>query len=98
MEACSEQGFNIVQEGQDMLRKALSKSLSVHELVLHVVLVKKKDQSLRFCVDYCHFNDPTKKDVFLLSCRGDSGQHFSGSPCTNSSPFNICFDLASIPA
>ena len=35
-------------------------------IVSPVVLVRKKDQTLRFCVDYCQLNSITGKDVFPL--------------------------------
>ena len=31
-----------------------------------IVLVKKKDGSTRFCVDYCKLNDVTRKDPYSL--------------------------------
>ena len=41
---------------------------SVSPWASRVVLVPKKDESLRFCVDYRHYNSITRKDVFPLSC------------------------------
>lgn len=37
-----------------------------------MVLVKKKDGTLRFRADYGKLNRATKKDVYLLSCIDDS--------------------------
>ena len=31
-----------------------------------VVLVRKKDGSLQFCIDFCHLNTRTKKDAYPL--------------------------------
>lgn len=45
---------------------------STSPLVSPNVLVKKKDGSLRFCVDYRKLNSITKKDIYPLHCIDDS--------------------------
>jgi transposase InsO family protein len=45
----------------------------------NVVLVKKKDGTLRFCVDYRKLNDLTKKDVYPLPRIDDCLDALSGS-------------------
>ena len=48
-----------------------------------VVLVRKKDGSLQFCIDFRHLNTQTKKDAYPLSCMQETmesmvgTQHFS---------------------
>ena len=53
------------------------------------VLVKKKDNSVRFCVDYCRLNEVTKRDVYPLPRIDDAIDALSSA--------NICstFDLKS---
>ena len=48
-----------------------------------VVLARKKDESLLFCIDFCHLNAQTKKDAYPLPCMQETmesmvgTQHFS---------------------
>ena len=44
-----------------------------------IVMVKKKDGSSRFCVDYRKLNDITIKDAYPLPCVDESLDQLSGS-------------------
>ncbi|KAJ8872601.1 hypothetical protein PR048_026207 [Dryococelus australis] len=44
-----------------------------------IVLVKKKDSSIRFCVDYRQLNNVTKKDSYPLSMVDDTMSSLAGS-------------------
>lgn len=44
-----------------------------------VVLVKKKDNSWRFCVDYRHLNDATRKNSYLLPCIDEASDYITGA-------------------
>ena len=44
-----------------------------------VVLVPKKDGSLRFCIDYCKVNSVTYKDAYPLPCINDTLDTLAGS-------------------
>ena len=44
-----------------------------------VILVWKKDGSLRFCVDYCKVNSVTRKDAYPLSRIDDTLDTLAGS-------------------
>ena len=56
---------------EDMLKMALIKECSSH-WSSPVVLVKKKDGTTRFCVDYRKMNNATVKDAYPLSRIYDS--------------------------
>ena len=44
-----------------------------------VVLVKKKDGTIRFCVDYCKLNEVTRKDSYPLPRSDDTIEALAGS-------------------
>ena len=44
-----------------------------------VVLVKKKDGTIRFCVDYRKLHEVTRKDSYPLPCSGDTIEALAGS-------------------
>ena len=61
--------FAVRQEVANQLSKMQSMGVirpSCSPWASPVVLVRKKDGSLRFCIDYRHLNDVTKSDVFPL--------------------------------
>ena len=44
-----------------------------------VVLVRKKDGSLWFCIDFCHLNTRTKKDAYPLPCMQETMESMVGT-------------------
>lgn len=46
---------------------------------LPVVIVKKKDESPSFCIDYSRLDEITQKDVYLLPRMDDVIEHLNGS-------------------
>ena len=44
-----------------------------------VVLVRKKDGSLQFCIDFCHLNACTKKDAYPLPCMQETMESMVGA-------------------
>ena len=44
-----------------------------------VVLVRKKDGGLRFCIDFCRLNSRTKKDAYPLPCMQETMESMVGA-------------------
>ena len=61
-----------------------------------VVLVKIKDESTRFCVDYRKINDVTVKDAYPLHLISDYLDALTGSKCFSSMDLNSGFWQVSI--
>ena len=62
----------------DMLRKNLI-SPSKSPWAAPIALVKKKDGTSRFCVDYRQVNSVTRKDAYPLPCADDILETLAGS-------------------
>ena len=56
-----------------------------------VVLVRKKDGTLHFCVDFRHLNAWTKKDLYLLPCIQEALESMAGSAHFSSMDFTSGF-------
>ena len=61
-----------------------------------VVLVKKKDGSTKFCVDYRKLNDVTVKDAYPLPLISDCLDALTVSKCFSSTHLNSGFRQVSI--
>jgi hypothetical protein len=55
----------VEEQGTNMLKAGVIE-LSSSPWVSNVVMVKKKDGTLRFCVDYPHLNALNRQDAYLL--------------------------------
>ena len=56
-----------------------------------VVLVRKKDSTLCFCVDFRHLNTHTKKDLYPLPCIQEALESMAGSAHFSSMDFKLGF-------
>ncbi len=68
----------VQQQISDMLEQGVNQQ-SLSPWASPVVLVKKKDGSLRFCIDYRRLNQVTKKDAYALPRIDDSLDSLAGS-------------------
>ena len=63
--------MNFAQEKRAFLNKMLSAEVvqpSMSPWASALVLIRKRDGSVRWCIDYCKQNNVTKKDVYPLPC------------------------------
>jgi len=68
----------IDKEVEEMRKRGIIKS-SASPSALNVVLVKKKDGTLRFCIDYCRLNSVNKQDSYPLPLIDNCLNALSGS-------------------
>ena len=70
------------QEAQRLLQNMLDRNIiskSHSPWSSPIILVQKKDGSLRFCVDYCKVNEVTRKDAYSLPRIDETLDTLSGS-------------------
>ena len=70
------------QEAQRLLQEKLNKNIfsrSHNPWSSPIILVQKKDGSLRFCIDYRKINEVTRKDAYPLSRIDETLDTLSGS-------------------
>ena len=70
------------KQEQEQLKEMLDQEiirLSCSPWTSHVVMVRKKDRSLRFCIDFRNFNDVTVKDAHPLPWIDDTLEASKGA-------------------
>ena len=73
---------NVIQEVKDLISRLLKQGIIEHSVSPYdspIVLVRKKDNSLRLCVDYRKLNAKTVRDAFPLPRIEESLEALSGA-------------------